>query len=189
MTNGDPRAVFGRPSETVSVKLSEVNLEELAIPGIAQAMINDKGVFGYDLAQVKREGDAAGDGATDDTDIVQAMINGTAPPCDNCGSDDTHSVYFGVEGTSSYTCADCSHTTTTFDDDEPSGAVSGDLPEAVIEDTHTHYDILDNGILVGTATDKGYHHHIDIPHLSFETVKENVKNWATETGYTLEIKD
>lgn len=69
------------------------------------------------------------------------------------------------------------------------GTVSGDLPEAVIEDDHTHYTIYDDGFPVGVATDQGYHHHISIPHLGFETVKENVKNWAVETGYTLATKD
>jgi hypothetical protein len=108
--------------------------------------------------------------------------------CGYCDSNDTHEVFFGIDGVQTYRCNNCKRVNGTVTD-EPSGAVSGDLPESTVERTHTHYNILENGFTVGVATDKGYHHHISIPHLGFETVKENVKNWAVETGYTLEVKD
>lgn len=111
------------------------------------------------------------------------------PVCSNCSSDDVHSVYFGVDNMDTYQCNDCGNVTATIVDDEPSGVVSGDLPEAAEEDAYTHYTIIENGHPVGAATDKGYHHHISIPYLGFETVKESVKNWAVETGYTLEVKE
>lgn len=108
--------------------------------------------------------------------------------CGFCGSDDIHEVFFDVGGVETYKCNDCLRVSGTFTD-EPRGTVSGDLPEAEEVAVGVNYNILDNTFPVGVATDKGYHHHISIPHLGFETVKENVKNWAVETGYTLEVKD
>ncbi len=112
------------------------------------------------------------------------------PQCGTCGSDDTHEVYFGVGDIEAYSCMGCGNVSATIYDD--SNAANDDEPEvecAVSPDAKIliNYNILDEGFPVGTATDKEYHHHISIPHLGFETVKENVKNWAVETGYTLEV--
>lgn len=112
------------------------------------------------------------------------------PSCGMCGSADTHDVYFGVSTIEAYSCMDCGNVSATISD-EPDAANDdeSEVECAVDPDAKVlvHYDIFDNGLPVGAATDKGYHHHISIPYLGFETVKENIKNWAVETGYTLQV--